>query len=411
MNFRFNGTHLMLALLILSACGGSSPTTTNDARINQVPKEEVTLPGSLYEAVLEINKSEYAEPCDLALADVKQNLVKTLENHLNSEKTTGESPTPTSLPPGAKLIPFQGSVLQDLPKAEPQNRGWETGSISWSGVNNYYETNKGNPPANFWSRLNGDIRSLLLEDRSRVINGTNAAFDHQNIEYLNSITGRIRSCVENKTCVDPGFNESELLALKSIPKYQFFQQALRSSTDRNYQRKVLDRFLERANRDLADHQLEINPLIKIKKNGTISELTLAMDPGTLNEEEKNLVETVIESIWSKSDAKVILEWRSRSTLADLFKILFHGDEPGERPRVKFRDKTLNLYPGSRTRSIAHEFGHVLGFEDHYYTTWNPNYCIYVTEFNDADLMSNSMSGDVTAEEWMRLLSLEEKPSS
>ena len=73
--------------------------------------------------------------------------------------------------------------------------------------------------------------------------------------------------------------------------------------------------------------------------------------------------------------------------------------PGERSYVTGVPKEVHLFPFTSTRAVAHEFGHVLGFKDHYYTMWNSDQCIYKVETNSGDLMSDSSSGSVTATEW------------
>jgi hypothetical protein len=136
-----------------------------------------------------------------------------------------------------------------------------------------------------------------------------------------------------------------------------------------------------------------------------------MDPGLLGQREKEIIDSIIESIWSSETSKVKLNWSSKQETPGLFEILFHPNSPDQRPFVLPYKKTMNLFPGNRTRSVAHEFGHVLGFDDHYYTVWDPDRCLYIYESNDFDLMSSSDSGDVTHEEWRTLLNLEEKPAS
>jgi hypothetical protein len=136
-----------------------------------------------------------------------------------------------------------------------------------------------------------------------------------------------------------------------------------------------------------------------------------MDGEILSADEKSMVESIIESTWKNDQNLFELEWGSKSTHPDLFTILFKRNEPGQRPYVSASEKTMNLFPMNRVRSIAHEFGHVLGVDDHYYTIWDETQCSYTQETNSEDLMSDSTSGEVTPEEWNSLLKTEPKPAS
>ena len=259
--------------------------------------------------------------------------------------------------------------------------------------------------------MNAEIRSLLLEDETRALNGTNRGIDHENIKHLQTIHQTVDRCLQSSECIEPVFQGELSLAVKSIPMYRFFDQAIRSIPDRESKKKWLERFAKRTGADLRDHGFRTNRELKFTKDGETTLLHLAMDPGILGDEEKGVIQSVIESIWQGDLSKFKIEWGSQNRVADLYKILFHPASAGERPFVRPAEKTMNLFPENRTRSIAHEFGHVLGFDDHYYTVWDPNRCEYIYETNDLDLMSNSASGDVTPEEWQTLLKLEEKPAS
>ena len=46
-------------------------------------------------------------------------------------------------------------------------------------------------------------------------------------------------------------------------------------------------------------------------------------------------------------------------------------------------------------------GHVLGFEDRYYTRWVPEKCAYEVTYSGEDLMSGGI-GKVTVDEWKEL---------
>jgi len=241
------------------------------------------------------------------------------------------------------------------------------------------------------------------EDYSRVINGSNLGLDHTNIPHLEALSRVVSKCQEDSSCLELQFDGQLSLTVNSVPIYRAIDQWFRSSAEPEKRRRGISIFNNRLKRDLEDHRFRPNSALKVVKNEATSELRLALDGEAFNDEEKGIIENFVQSIWKSEIAKVTLDWGSASAVRDLFKVLFHPNELGKRANVNYSNRTLNLYPGTRTRSIAHEFGHVLGFDDHYYTVWNPTDCAYVYEQNDHDLMSNSMSGEVTAEEWETLL--------
>jgi hypothetical protein len=164
--------------------------------------------------------------------------------------------------------------------------------------------------------------------------------------------------------------------------------------------------------DMADHEPRFNPYMKQSRVNEEIRINLPLDPGALSESDREVVKSTIEQVWARVNTKVTVEWKGRSKILDLFTILFHSDLIGESANVNHGDRSMNLYPLTRVRSIAHEFGHIIGFDDHYYTVWDDRICSYVQESTESDIMSNSQSGVVTDEEWSELLKVtEEKPAS
>ncbi|MBU6155138.1 MAG: hypothetical protein KGP28_12615 [Bdellovibrionales bacterium] len=420
MHFPFNHAHLCALLLIVSACSRppnlQKGESASDAQSGQAFPDQVTLSGSLSKELQEIYKHPRLDPCDSSQREIKKLLVTALEE--NEEKvndypsTSSEESSAAGKPvTQAKLVEFQGSYLIHLPKIHSDSAGWSTDLQGWGILHDFFKQNADNPTPQFWRIINENVRSLLLEDKTRVINETNRGIDHANVLHLPRIHSEVESCFQNPGCEAPNFDSALSLAVKSIPLYRFFDQALRSRSSLDSKREILEPFLKRIKRDYSEHSFRKNPLLRVEKSEKGTILNLAMDPGLLGQAEKEIIGSIIESVWSNEKTQVKLEWGSKRQTPDLFEILFHPNSPGARPNVKPYEKVMNLFPGNRTRSVAHEFGHVLGFSDHYYTVWDPDRCLYIYETNDLDLMSNSASGDVTPEEWQTLLNLEEIPAS
>jgi hypothetical protein len=419
MNLQFNHAHLLPLLTMAIACSRApnpqKVESSAHARPEQVLPGLVTFSGDLNQELDQIQNHEGIDPCDVSQAEIKRFLVTAVEEHQAAmkeeanESSVAESSSPHT--PQARLIEFQGSHLVDLPKIATKSDGWTTNIQGWRGIHNFYKQNADKPTPRFWRAMNEAVRSLLLEDKIRVINGTNRGIDHENVQQLLAISAKVESCMKDAACEIPDFSDELALAVKSIPMYRFFYQGLRSNSDFESKREFLKDFLDRSRMDLLDHGFRKNPHLKFERSDSTTVLNLAMDPGLLGQREKEIIDSIIESVWSSETSKVKLDWSSKQVTPGLFEILFHPNSPDQRPYVLPYKKTMNLFPGNRTRSVAHEFGHVLGFDDHYYTVWDPDRCLYIYESNDFDLMSSSDSGDVTPEEWRTLLNLEEKPAS
>jgi hypothetical protein len=101
------------------------------------------------------------------------------------------------------------------------------------------------------------------------------------------------------------------------------------------------------------------------------------------------------------------EWRSNKGLR--LKIDWVPGKPGAyrwivrkdsgRSLTNHTDKTIAIANYAPLRTLAHELGHVLGFDDHYYDVWHEQYCYYTQEYRRSDLMSDSSSGQVNPRHW------------
>jgi hypothetical protein len=72
---------------------------------------------------------------------------------------------------------------------------------------------------------------------------------------------------------------------------------------------------------------------------------------------------------------------------------------GNRSFVNHRKRILLVSNLAWTKTVAHELGHILGFDDHYYDVWHDRNCYYTQESRLGDLMSNSERGSITPRHW------------
>ena len=122
-----------------------------------------------------------------------------------------------------------------------------------------------------------------------------------------------------------------------------------------------------------------------------------MDPGEFREV-KNDLKKIIEKEWKGKKYRVKVRWLEKNPTA--YKFVAHSDS--SKSITNHTQKTIYVANYSPEKTIAHEVGHVLGFEDHYYDVWHEKNCYYTQEFRIADIMSDSSAGSVMDQHWVVL---------
>lgn len=120
---------------------------------------------------------------------------------------------------------------------------------------------------------------------------------------------------------------------------------------------------------------------------------VTLHPGDFSGAESKLTE-LFEKEWNSLGYGIKLKW-TKDPSAYRVKAHFQSG----RSYVNHREKVLVISNFSWVRTVAHELGHVLGFDDHYYSVWNGRNCYYTQEARLSDLMSSSEQGGVTNRHW------------
>jgi hypothetical protein len=124
------------------------------------------------------------------------------------------------------------------------------------------------------------------------------------------------------------------------------------------------------------------------------EFEVSLNTGDFLGAETPLTE-LFEREWSSGGRKIRVKWAADDPAAYVLKAHFHS----ARSYVDHRHRQLVIANFSWTKTVAHELGHVLGFDDHYYSVWHGENCYYTQESRVSDLMSNSETGRVTHGHW------------
>lgn len=123
------------------------------------------------------------------------------------------------------------------------------------------------------------------------------------------------------------------------------------------------------------------------------EFTVRVNAGDFKGAEGKL-RALLERDWASEGRRLRVEFANDPALYTM-----RANFRSARSYVNHRDKTMVIANYGWARTVAHELGHVLGFDDHYYSVWHKEYCYYTQESRVGDLMSNSEKGRVGAAHW------------
>lgn len=142
--------------------------------------------------------------------------------------------------------------------------------------------------------------------------------------------------------------------------------------------------------DRAEH--EFRPNKAVKRVGR-KEFQVELDAGDFTGHER-VLERYIEDAWRGMGYRVRVRWVKG---LDAYRFVARTDSG--RSITNHKEKTISIANYAPVRTLAHELGHVLGFDDHYYDVWHDKYCYYTQEYRRSDLMSDSSSGGVSKRHW------------
>jgi hypothetical protein len=140
----------------------------------------------------------------------------------------------------------------------------------------------------------------------------------------------------------------------------------------------------------TEHLFRIIPAVeRISKN----KFRVKLNPGEFSGAEK-AIERLILKEWKSHGYEVQIDW-SNEPIAYRLVVNFQSG----RSFVNHATREMKIANFAFAKTVAHEFGHVLGFDDHYYSVWNEMNCYYTQQSRLGDLMSNSELGSVQKEHW------------
>ncbi len=390
---------LLLSLFCLSACSSNDRA---DVRSETDIERKFPVTGELGKTAKTILSDQWIEDCDRSQEQIMRELSFALDSKVNEINAFESNTVANQFAPSKywKIIPFGNSYLREMvTRPYAQKNEWKKDDESWASAYANYLKIKDQPVNQDWIYLNQDVRSLLSNDEMRVLDGMNMSLNHESGAKIDSVKKSVEDCLNADQCLYPDFETGMESFVFGVPYYYYYAFKMKKESSHSNVKIYLEKFLKRLSFDSNRYSFKKNNTIISSMDNGISENVLPIYAENFNDLQREQINSYVENFWSKSDFLFKLNWVE--PIQGIFKMFFDINSPGTRAYVSWNDQEVHLFPGTRTASISHEFGHVLGFRDHYYTMWNDQKCIYSTEGNTMDIMSDSL-GMVMQDEWNEL---------
>lgn len=359
--------------------------------------------GSLESIYAKAATSPYADACDREQAAQRVELARALDAKADVLKQYAATQPDSLTYYNSDLVRvelgpayFFRSEYIEIPKDE-----WVIDpSYDWGDILAFYTSIREAPVDGDWVRLNRLVRGVAYNDKLRLNGGWTWVLDHNSGRLLKSAIDAIKLCIERKDCAMPELASDEVKLLESHSPLRTAWASIVATADTEQRREKLRSFLNGELSKQYERMYGLTPSSSIYRKSKKT-LVVPLDSGAFSGAEREF-EKIVASVWNSSRLAIELKWLARAAFPEIFQLVL-GAAIGERPFVSYTSKTLNLFNGNRITSVAHEFGHVLGFPDRYYTVWAADVCSYYSESNASDVMSDSSLGTPRAQDWDTLL--------
>lgn len=384
--------------LTLTGCGKND---SNNFPEPAAHKPEVTFDTSdeIYETAKEIDSSKFRSFCDEKTKSKRDELIKlvlTKKQEISDYYSTpSANPTPNSKYTWLKLGPARFYKYKTPPVPE---KGWvKEPDDSWEDLWSWYETVKAQNDIRDIVSLNRLVRSLMLNDKTRA-KGSIYAISPFDKEKMQALVEKFTKCESDRQCKNVELTEWER---NYFATSEFFKLRIKfleeSAAEGTREATIITRIAEYLREDY-EIAFGFTKNQGIKTDGNT--LKVPMIAGVF-ESVKEEVARLIETYWQQADVatgvKTKIVW---NTEPDFAHTLEFRDSSGGRLYV--HQGKLVIYQDARLTSLFHEFGHVIGLRDKYYTVWNPDSCSYSTYSNEEEIMSVSSIGSITDEDWSEI---------
>jgi hypothetical protein len=378
---------LIRVLVLTSVVGLLACTHKGSEKPVAAKLERQQFEGELVPAVREMYAPGDLSECDFRFKDRVLEVAKFLDE--KSEEINSKSAALGWYDDSGKELPSIqiGKYKFYESQYTPTSFNWETEEYGWQDIFERIDSGKAGLP-----EINRRFRGLLASEIDRVQYGLFSGISRGALEPYIQLFKRISDCYLEESCSDPKLTAEQK---EFLGQGQYYLRLLSEIETQSDNKHALHELYEHMQADVSFNTFHINENMKQTSPGTFE---LKMLAGDFSGGEKNFwsfMKYWIGSSGEKISLKIV------PSGADLYKFIV---EPiyGGRAETSWKKHFLKLYPNKLTRTIAHELGHVFGFPDEYYTTYNYKTCKYKDEYNNGDIMSDSNSGIVMPEHWKTL---------
>ncbi len=396
MSLRISSSSVLYALsLLLTACGGASDRPLPGGE-DPHPKP---IEGAVSPVIESILSSPFKSECDVARAEQMTAIGRDLDQRMTqidearAAEHRGE--------PGATRE-FGPTYLLKDPEFEADLDEWTKRKRSWTSIIADYELAKRDGKMKQWMLLDARVRGILSDDQSRA-EGYPYLYGRGEKERFVRIASQAAVCADRDGCVSLSAMSAE--DRQYLRKASIFRELLdcidsKGGESMKFRRECVlefDAWMDSAQRRYV---VRVEPTVK---RVSASEFRVKLDPGVFSDA-KEVFKEIVEKSWQNDKYRVVVDFEPRNRLQNPlnFILKLHASS-GERSYVSASEREMMLTAGDEEIVLAHEFGHVLGIRDRYYTTWDDAGCEYANEVNYGWLMSGSGYGSkVMPLDWQEL---------
>ena len=350
--------------------------------------------GSIVDALKVNRESRYVSACDQTNRKDQDQIAAELDRRAHEIQSLAGSRPPN----GGTSIAVGPTFFIQNPLIAAGVDQWVNNYFSWSKAFTRFQEIQAKPTDGDWVALEQNVRFLISADRARL-RGSDTGLNHLSGPHLLELQTLLQNCLARSDCQEVTLNLDQLAFVGSNERLSDLWYGYSQTTTAEARRRTLGYFLDRVTSEYKGYQFNRNEQIHFEP--ATKTFHLSLYAGVFSQATKTIGE-FIESVWTQGDNgyHVKVDWKPSADGA--FSLLLDPAQVYGRAFVSWQDKIVQLYPGTGTRGIAHEMGHVLGFRDHYYIQFNRQSCWYTEENNHGDLMSAHVTGVVTPEEWAEL---------
>lgn len=388
---------LAILLSIASSCGGggSKPAPKRDADGHELYQ------GDLLEGFALVQKGDMASSCDRTDAGIQKEMTDALAKHEAELVTQSENrPMATQSEDHPNVKKFKTMVFLDIPPTEKARPGYQTSSYSWRSAYEEFQKFKSDPKSGGWSWLNERMRAILFDDMNRAVYYKNVYLQPDSAAGVRRYLSEVSACAENSACKQIEHSPETTRFLQGQPLYLKMEISLTESKDEAEFRKNLKEYVKLLDRDRKRY--DITPYTGMTRRDQKT-FVLSVDPnGSTDTAVLDFVKAEVENKWRDADHQVQVEWTDSKSVGFKIMKMVLSQVIGGRSNTNYFENTVNFYFGDDRRTIPHEFGHVMGFPDDYFTLWNDQTCTYTQLVNEESVMGHHMTGSVTPSHWKQL---------